>query len=80
MGSAARTAGPSTALRFAQDDSQFGVWTGRAQGRLGGVVKGVQVAELEGHMSRSAVYLIHIEVRTGACAATSKMRPPGVYR
>jgi hypothetical protein len=25
----------------------------------GGVVEGVQVAELEGHVSRSAVYLIH---------------------
>jgi len=32
----------------------------------GGVVEGVQVAELEGHVSRSAVYLVHKEVRTGA--------------
>jgi len=37
-----------------------------AQGRLAGVVEGVHVAELEGHVSRSAVSLIHIEVRTGA--------------
>ncbi len=38
----------------------------KTQGRLEGVVEGVQVAELEGHVSRSAVYLIHSEVRTGA--------------
>jgi len=36
---------------------------GRAQGRLGGVLEGVQVAPLEGHVSRSAVYLVHKEVR-----------------
>jgi len=39
---------------------------GLGQGRPGGVVEGVHVAELEGHVSRSAVSLIHIEVRTGA--------------
>jgi len=39
---------------------------------LGGVLKGVQVAELEGHVSRSAVYLIHIEVRTGAWRETEE--------
>ena len=43
----------------------------RAKGGAGaekasGVLKGVQVAELEGHVSRSAVSLIHVEVRTGA--------------
>jgi hypothetical protein len=36
-----------------------------AQGRLGGVLEGVQMAGWEGHMSRSAVYLIH-KVRAGA--------------
>jgi hypothetical protein len=30
-----------------------------AQGGIGGVLRGVQVAGLEGHVSRSAVYLIH---------------------
>jgi hypothetical protein len=30
-----------------------------AQGQLGGVLEGVQVAGLEGHVSRSAVYLVH---------------------
>ena len=34
----------------------------------GGVVEGVQVAELEGHVSRSAVYLIHKFDRFGAGA------------
>ena len=33
--------------------------SGAAQGGLGGVRRGVQVAGLEGHVSRSAVYLIH---------------------
>ena len=32
-----------------------------AQQRRGGVVEGVQVAGLEGHVSRDAVYLIHKE-------------------
>jgi hypothetical protein len=32
---------------------------GQAQGEIGGVLRGVQVAGLEGHVSRSAVYLIH---------------------
>jgi hypothetical protein len=45
---------------------------------LGGVLRGVQVAELEGHVSRSAVYLVHNEVRTGAWLR--KPLPPGVYR
>ena len=39
---------------------------GRAQGRLGGV----QVAELRGHMSRFAVYLIH--KRFGPALGSSK--------
>jgi len=44
-----------------------------------GVLRGVQVAELEGHVSRSAVYLIHKEVRTGAGGKLERP-PPGVYR
>jgi hypothetical protein len=32
---------------------------GQAQKGIGDVLGGVQVAELEGHVSRSAVYLIH---------------------
>ncbi len=31
----------------------------KAQGELGDVCEGVQVAELAGHRSRSAVYLVH---------------------
>jgi hypothetical protein len=52
---------------------------GVAQGKLWGVLRGVQVAELEGHVSRSAVYLIHKEVRTGA-GWKLEWSPPGVYR
>jgi len=52
--------------------------SGMAQGRLAGVVEGVHVAELAGHVSRSAVSLIHIEVRTGA--GNRRRAPPGVYR
>jgi hypothetical protein len=44
-----------------------------AQGQLGGVLRGVQMAELESHMSRYAVYLIHVEVRTGAWAIPWRM-------
>ena len=52
---------------------------GRAQGRLGGVLGGVQVAELRGHMSRFAVYLIH--KRFGPAPADEyRVNPPGVYR
>jgi len=54
-------------------------WMRLAQGRIAGVLRGVQVAELEGHVSRSAVYLIHKEVRTGA-GWKLKWFPPGVYR
>ncbi len=32
---------------------------GQAQGSIGDVLGGVQVAGLEGHVSRSAVYLVH---------------------
>ncbi len=64
-------AGPSTpaaAAAFAQDDKQKrgaqddGAWgdgMSAAQGNLGDVLGGVQVAGLEGHRSRSAVYLVH---------------------
>jgi hypothetical protein len=52
-------AGPSTPLRFAQDDSAFRCEMGKGQGNHGDVPMGVQVAGLEGHVSRSAVYLIH---------------------
>jgi hypothetical protein len=52
---------------------------GMTQGRLGGVLRGVQVAGLEGHVSRSAVYLVHKEVRTGA-GWKLEWSPPGVYR
>ena len=52
----------------------------QAQGRLGGVLKGVQVAELEGHVSRSAVYLVHKEVWTGAWLEKQNALAPGVYR
>jgi len=38
---------------------------GLAQGETMDVLEGVQVAGLEGHVSRSAVYLIH-KVRAGA--------------
>ena len=50
----------------------MGVWAGMAQGKLRGVLGGVQVAELEGHVSRSAVYLVHKEVRTGARLENSR--------
>jgi len=39
---------------------------GAGAGKAWGAHQGVQVAELEGHVSQSAVYLIHVEVRTGA--------------
>ena len=51
-----------------------------AQGEIGGVLRGVQVAGLEGHVSRSAVYLVHKEVRTGARRGKLERPPPGVYR
>ena len=54
---------------------------GMTQGTIGGVLRGVQVAELEGHVSRSAVYLIHeskgLDRRRGGNRRTI---PPGVYR
>ena len=50
-----------------------------AQEKTRGVLRGVQVAELEGHVSRSAVYLIHLEVRTGAWR-NQKAILPSVYR
>jgi hypothetical protein len=40
-------------FRILRDETREG------QGNHGDVAGGVQVAELEGHMSRSAVYLIH---------------------
>jgi hypothetical protein len=61
-----RTSGPSAPLRFAQDGSQLVRMSAASTGKEWGVLRGVQVAALEGHVSRSAVYLIHIEVRTGA--------------
>jgi len=56
---------PSLAMGV-EDGGRRGDGARLAQGRPGGVVEGVHVAELEGHVSRSAVSLIHIEVRTGA--------------
>lgn len=52
---------PLAALKIAQDEREFwgGEWEG--QGRLGDALVSVQVAELEGHRSRSAVCLVHQE-------------------
>jgi hypothetical protein len=50
-----------------------------AQGKYGGVLEGVQVAELEGHVSRSAVYLVH-KGSGRRRADEQRMNPPGVYR
>ena len=69
---------PSLAMGV-QNGGRRGDGARLAQGMLGGVLKGVQVAELEGHVSRSAVYLVHKEVRTGA-GWKLKWSPPGVYR
>jgi hypothetical protein len=53
---------------------------GMTQGTIGGVLRGVQVAELEGHVSRSAVYLIHKEVRTGAGWKLSGFRQASIAK
>jgi len=50
-----------------------------AQGRYWGVLEGVQMAELEGHVSRSAVYLVHKGLGWRR-ADEQRMNPPGVYR
>jgi len=64
---------------FLQTRGSIVGWAVRAQGRLGGVHEGTQVAGLEGHVSRSAVYLIHIEVRTGAGLANGRgFRPTSI--
>ena len=44
---------------FAQDDSEKGGGVRAAQRKIGDVRGGVEVAGLEGHVSRSAVYLVH---------------------
>jgi hypothetical protein len=46
-------------MGIVQDDSTREGGMSEGQGSLGNVVEGVQVAELEGHRSRSAVYLVH---------------------
>ena len=51
--------GSASALRLRKDRVEHGWECGSAQGLLGGVRGGVQVAGLEGHVSRSAVYLVH---------------------
>ena len=45
----------------------------------GDVRGGVQVAGLEGHVSRSAVYLVHEEVSGRRRADEWRMNPPGVF-
>jgi hypothetical protein len=47
-------------------------------GSLGDVLGGVQVAGLEGHSSRSAVYLVHKGLGRRH-ADEGRMGPPGVY-
>ena len=50
---------------------------GAAQGRIRDVRGGVEVAELEGHVSRSAVYLVHTGLGRRR-ADEGWMNPPGV--
>jgi hypothetical protein len=48
-----------------------------AQGKIGDVHEGVEVAGLEGHVSRSAVYLVHTGLGRRR-ADEGWMNPPGV--
>src|ERR1035438_6498418 len=48
-----------------QDDSMFGIRMGEGQGSREDARGGVPVAGLEGHWSRSAVYLVHRERVSG---------------
>ena len=53
-------------------------WMREAQGQRGDVFEGVQVAGLDGHVSRSAVYLIH--KGSGRRRADDwRMNPQGVF-
>ena len=50
---------------------------GAAQGGIGDVRGGVEVAGLEGHVSRSAVYLVHTGLGRRR-ADEGRTNPPGV--
>jgi len=66
-------------MRIAQDDGTFfGVWIQKGQGNRENALRGVRVAGLEGHVSRSAVYLVH-EGSARRMRDGFEINPPSVY-